>query len=184
MPSDLSNEMRKRMVNGDVYMNYGLSENGGAATFNFPIKDGSVGRLFDGTRAKIINDKGHNCGPNENGEVCIQVPYPFLGYFGDEKSTRNAFDSDGWILTGDIGHFDDDGYLWLDDRKKDILRHRGWHISPSEIENVLVKHPGIEQVCVVGVPDLILADLPTAVIVRSGNAVICEEEVTNLVSRK
>lgn len=181
----ICNEMRNRLINGDVYFNYGLSENGGPATFNVPIKPGAVGRLLDGTRAKIIKENGQKCGLNESGEVCIQVPYPFLGYFGDEESTKNAFDSDGWILTGDIGYFDEDEYLWLVERKKDILRYRGWHVSPSEIENLLIEQPGIEQACMVGVPDVILGqgDLPTAVVVRSENSVVSEEELANLVSR-
>lgn len=184
MSEDLSNEMRKHLPNGDIYVTYGLIETCGGVTINYPRKPGTIGHLTEGMRVKIINEDGEKCGLNESGEICMQAPVPFLGYFDDEESTANAFDSDGWFLTGDIGHFDEEGYLWLVGRKKDIFKYCGLHITPSEIEDIIMNHPAIAQVCVVGIPDLISLHLPAAVCVRLESSAVSEEDIANLVTRK
>lgn len=173
---ELCMQMGKRLPNGNVYVGYGLSEIGGIVSFNKPPRSGSVGLLCGGVQTKIVDDDGKLCDIIETGELCLKVPYKFTGYYGNSEMTRNAFDTDGWFITGDIGYFDADGYLYIVDRKKDILKYCNYQISPSEIESILIKHPGIKQVCVVGVPDLVCTDLPAAVIVKQDDDIQLTEE--------
>lgn len=181
---ELCAQMRRHLPNGDVCVGYGLSEIGGIASFNKPPRSGSVGLLCNGVQTKLVNEDGKQCGINETGELSLKVPFKFAGYYGNDDMTQNAFDSDGWFLTGDVGYFDADGYLYIVDRKKDILKYCNYQISPSEIESLLIQHPAIKQVCVVGVPDLICTDLPAAVIVKQDDADLTEEDVYQLAESK
>lgn len=177
--------MQKYLPNGKIYAVYGLTELSGAATVNYPQpRPGSVGSLVNEIYAKIMSDSNEPCEANMDGEICLKVKYPFLEYFGDKSNTQNAYDRDGWFITGDIGHFDEDGFLYIVDRKKDILKYRGSQISPSEIEDILMQDPAIKQVCVVGIPDELSTDLPAAVVVRQPNAQITESDIDGIVASK
>lgn len=93
-------------------------------------------------------------------------------------------DADGWIRTGDVGYFDADGFLYLVDRRKEILKYFGSQVSPSELENVLMQHPGIANVCVVGVSDTLAGDLPAAVVIKSTTADVTEDDINTLMKSK
>lgn len=145
--------------------------------------DTSVGRLSHGQQAKIVDDCGNRLGPNEDGEICVKSKYQFLGYFGNSKATSNAFDEEHYLKTGDIGHFDLDQKLYLIDRKKDMMKYCASQISPTEIEQLLIKCKSIEAVCVVGIPDDVAGDLPAAVIVPNENeAPISRHEIEQMVA--
>lgn len=102
------------------------------------------------------------------GEICVQMLPPFIGYWNDAAATKLAFTKDGqWFRTGDIGRFDDDGRLYVIDRKKDLLKYDGVQVSPTELESLVLTLPGVAAVCVVGVPDALAGDLPAAVVVRT-----------------
>lgn len=174
LANDLRIQIQKFLPRGFVAVAYGLTEMAGVVTANIPPKTGAVGLLNRNLHVKIIDNDGNKCGVNESGEICIKYPYKFLGYYNDEEMTSNAFDADGWFMTGDIGQFDEDGYLFYVDRKKDILKYCNYPIPPSEIEGLLMEHPSIEQVCVVGIPDPICTDLPAAVIVAKNNLTVEE----------
>ena len=122
---------------------YGLSETSPVLTFNSPesIRYGSVGKPLYNVDIKIADD----------GEILAKGPNIMTGYFNNEKATKEAIDSDGWFHTGDIGHFDDDGFLFITDRKKNILvTSSGKNVAPAPIENSLVNSPFIEQSVVIG----------------------------------
>lgn len=181
---DLCKQIRKYLPNGDINVGYGLSEIGGIATCNLPPKSGSVGLLANGVQMKIIDDNGRRLGVNERGEICMKLPYKFVGYYGNESTSKNAFDKEDWFLTGDIGYLDEDGYVYINERKKDILKYSNYQITPSEIENCLIEHPAIKQVSVVGIPDIVYTDLPAAVIVINDNAKLTEKEVQEFAAGK
>lgn len=183
--AELVEKTNKLLPNGCVRNVYGISEIGGLITFNYPIaKQGSVGLLYEGTSIKIVNDNNELCGVDGKGEVLILPRYPVLGYYGNKKATDETVDSDGWIHTGDIGYFDKDGYLYLIDRKKDIMKYNGFQISPSEIENVILKLEGIRNVCVVGITEL-TTDLPAALVLRNDSDYkVTEDEIINIVRSK
>lgn len=186
VPDELCKRINK-FIPSNLRVVYGMSEVAGKVASNvIPTRSGSVGLLMSGMRIRIVNDDNALCGPNEDGEICIYLEPPFQGYWNDEDSTARVFDDDGWMRSGDIGHFDDDGYLYLVDRKKDMMKYRGYQISPSELEGVILTANGVASVCVVGVPDEDSNDLPTALIVRSNDTVdvITEAEIYDLVMGK
>ena len=184
--SELVNQMKAKLLNGDVYPMYGLSETAGMLARNGlnAYKIDSVGKLLPGCYAKIIDDDGRLCTSGEDGEIWVKTFYPFCGYYRNEEATKNTVDVNGWICTGDIGHFDENDLLHLVDRKKDIMKWMSYQISPSEIENVILKHKGVASVCVVAIPDSIATDLPAALIIKNNKCDVTEDEIMNLVKGK
>ena len=115
-------------------------------------KSGSIGLPYYGIQLSIIDDRGCDVRWGEPGEIAVKSPFAMDGYWNDTAATRRVM-RDGWIRTGDIGRIDDDGYIWLDGRQKDIIIHRGSNISPAAVEAVLQKHTTVSQACVIGVDD-------------------------------
>lgn len=185
VPIDLPKQLNKYLRGGkNVHVLYGLTEVAGPLTADYPEsgKNGTVGRLCAGTWMKIVDENGNRCGPNVNGEICIKPRYKFLGYYGNEEATRSAVDDEGFVVTGDIGRFDDDGDLFVIDRKKDMIRYHGFPITTIEIEDFLLKHPDVHMACVVGIPDGYGNCLPAAAIKRNENATLTEQEIIDLVA--
>lgn len=161
---------------------YGLTESGGAVAGAHMSTVGNkvpVGRLIDGMVMKIVDEEGNRCGINTNGEICIKYPYKFIGYYGDKELTDRVIDNEGFFLTGDIGHFED-GNLYIEDRKKDLIYHPDEHVSPTDIETVLYKSPEVAVACVVGIPEGVI-EWPAAVIVRKEKSNVSEEDLCKLV---
>lgn len=182
---DLCDRMNKLLTKGVVCVAYAMSETAGAISVNISaLRPGSVGQLLPGFYAKIINESGDNCDIDENGEIYFKPNYKFIGYYGDVENTIKTIDSDGWIRTGDVGHFDSEGFLYLIDRQKEILKYFNSQVSPSELENVLMQHPGIANVCVVGISDKLAGDLPAAVIIKSTSADVSEDDINALMKSK
>lgn len=144
-PIELLREIKARFPAGVVRIYYGSTEVGAATALcdaDVLRKPGSVGPAAASVDLRLAAD----------GEVCVRSPFLMDGYFDDPASTAAAFDG-GWFLTGDIGALDDDGYLSIVGRKKEILRTGGESVSPSEVEAVLRDAPGVEDVAIVGLPD-------------------------------
>ncbi|XP_063707005.1 probable 4-coumarate--CoA ligase 1 [Culicoides brevitarsis] len=187
--SFVSDNLRKQMqkrINGDVIVGYGMTEAGGLCTMTYPdIKLGCVGGLVKGMQAKIVDpDTETKLGPGEIGEIRFKYEFDFLGYFGNEKSTKEAFDKDGWICSGDIGFFDESCNLHIVDRKKDIIKYNNYQISPSEIEAVLQQETGILNMCVVGIEDIEHGtDLPAVVVLKDKSLNITEEDIIKTAER-
>lgn len=159
-----------------------MTELAGIISSNFPEpRAGSVGQLVSGTTIKIVDDKGNRCGIGEDGEICFLLQFPFLGYYGDAAATEAFMDGDGWLHSGDSGHFDTDGYLYVVDRLKEILKYRSYQVSPSELEAVILKHPGVMSVCVVGIPNAMCTDLPAAVVLKNDAIDVTEQEIADIV---
>lgn len=185
LSDDLYEAVQAHLPNGNLYCGYGMSEKSGMITLNCPIpKPSSVGLLSTGYHMKIVDENGDRCGINEDGEIGLKSNFKFLGYYDNEEITSSAFDSDGWFLTGDIGHCDEDGYLYIVDRKKDLLKYCNYQVSPTEIESILLKHPGIKQVTVIGIPDPASTELPAAVIVKHDDVDVSADEVMEMVAGK
>lgn len=177
----------QRLKNGSIVQAYGLSEVGGCATMGVQTKeeDSSVGRLALGTQAKITDDDGNRLGIGETGEICLKSRFKFLGYFGNEEATGNTMDNENFLVTGDVGYFNEEHQLYLVDRKKDLMKYCASQISPTEIEQYIVRNPRVKAVCVVGIPDETAGDLPAAVIVQNDNDnPISKEEIEQMVAGK
>lgn len=181
-PTELCSRINKFLPRS-IYVAYGMSEMAGIITLNFPEpRAGSVGQLGNGTTLKIVDDDGNRCGIGENGEICYLLQIPFLGYYTDGAFTDIAcVDSDRWLHSGDVGHFDEDGFLFVLDRKTDIIKYRGYTISPSQVEAEILKHPGVVTVCVVGVPDAMCTELPASVVLKNAAVNVTEQEIIDIV---
>lgn len=178
-------EISKYLTNGVVVQIYGLSEMAGsvATCLVTPESNESVGRLQSNTQAKIIDDAGNQLGENECGEICLKPAYDFMGYFNNEEATADSLDPDGFFKTGDIGYIDSNGELYLVDRIKDMMKYCSSQISPSEIENLLIQHESLKAVCVVGIPDPTVGDLPAAaIILKDDETIISQSEIEQLVA--
>src|SRR5262249_38407852 len=135
---------------------YGLTETVSGDTFLDPdhvfSKLGSVGRPVAHLAVKIRREDGTDAAPDELGEILLRGPKVFSGYWKDPEGTRNAF-ADGWFCTGDVGRIDADGYLYIEDRKKDMIVSGGENIASPEVERVLYEHPDVVEAAVIGMPD-------------------------------
>jgi len=137
----------------DIAEGYGLTEAGPVVTSSagFERRPGSVGRVLDGQQVRLVDHDGNDVLLGDSGEIWVKGPNVFAGYHGDPEATARVL-VDGWLRTGDIGMVDDDGYLYLVDRAKDLIIVSGFNVYPAEVEEVLVQHPAVAEVGVVGVP--------------------------------
>jgi acyl-CoA synthetase (AMP-forming)/AMP-acid ligase II len=136
----------------------------------------SVGRPRDDVAIFIMDNHGNILGPNQEGEICVASARVMAGYYGNEEATKEAI-QDGILHTGDVGYMDEDGYLFITGRKKDLIIRGGENISPGEIEAVLMDHPDIDDAAVIGVPDLDWGEVVKAIVVRRPGAQITPEEI-------
>jgi acyl-CoA synthetase (AMP-forming)/AMP-acid ligase II len=128
----------------------------------------SVGKEAVGVEVRVVDGRGRDIGPHDVGEVIARGPNVFLGYFRDPGLTAEVL-KDGWLYTGDLACVDDDGYVFVVDRKRDTLMIGGICVYPKEIENVIAEHPAVAEVAVVGRPDDTWGEIPVAVVVpRTG----------------
>ncbi|MFE2881480.1 acyl-CoA synthetase [Streptomyces graminifolii] len=158
---------------------YGLTETVSGDTFldreHALSKLGSVGRPVPHTRVRIVDDTGAEVPAGELGEITLRGPKVFAGYWRDEKATAAAV-RDGWFHTGDIGHVDEDGFLFIDDRKKDMIVSGGENIATPEVERVLYEHPAVLEAAVVGIDHPRWGEVPRAFVVfRPGESAGPEE---------
>lgn len=134
-----------------------------------PQKPGTVGPPLPNTEVSIADlATGALLGPGEEGEVRVRGPQVMKGYFKNPGATRAMITEDGWLRTGDIGRCDEDGYLTIVDRAKEMIKYKGFQVAPAELEAVLLRHPAIADAAVIGVPDPEAGEVPKAFIVRSG----------------
>ncbi|KAF5087143.1 Long-chain-fatty-acid--CoA ligase [anaerobic digester metagenome] len=139
----------------------------------------SVGTPVGFSEVKIVdaNDPAQELRPGVDGEIALRGPGVALGYWQMPEETAAVFLPDGWFLTGDIGHLDEDGMLYITDRKKDMIVMSGWKVYPTEVEDVLVQHPGVRDAAVFGCTDEHRGEVPVAVVVPVGNGISPDEIV-------
>jgi acyl-CoA synthetase (AMP-forming)/AMP-acid ligase II len=120
---------------------------------------------------KIIDPgTGEDMSPGQVGEIVCRTPQNMRGYWSLEQATRDTLLPDGWLRTGDAGYLDEDGYLFIHDRVKDMIISGGENIYPAEVENVLMSHPAVADCAVIGVPDEKWGETPKAIVVQDGQA--------------
>jgi acyl-CoA synthetase (AMP-forming)/AMP-acid ligase II len=140
-------------------------------------KPGSSGRQCVGLVVRVFDDDGAELPPGEVGEIVVRCHGSVSGYWKPAPEMQSAY-RDGWIHTGDVGHFDEDGFLYVMDRKNDMIISGGLNVYPAEVESVLHEHPAVYQCAVVGVPDPEWIEVPCAVVVRSeSHPAVGEEEL-------
>ena len=179
LPAELMRRFEERF-GVPILEGYGLSETSPVATFNRvdrPRRPGSVGLPVWGVQVKIIASGGAEAPQGEPGEVAIRGHNVMKGYFRRPEATAEVTDSHGWFRTGDVGTRDADGYLYIVDRKKDMIIRGGFNVYPRELEEVLLTHPGVSLAAVIGVPHPSHGEEVKAFIVRAPGAAITEAEL-------
>jgi long-chain acyl-CoA synthetase len=138
----------------------------------------SAGRPLPWVEMRIVDQTaGRECAPGEVGEVWLRAPNVMAGYFNRSAETAAAFTPDGWLRTGDGGYRDEEGYLFLTDRIKDMIVSGGENIYPVEVEEVLARHPGVRDVAVIGVPDERWGETVLALVVVAPGAIVDVDEL-------
>ncbi|HTR43535.1 MAG TPA: long-chain fatty acid--CoA ligase [Pseudomonadales bacterium] len=165
---------------------YGLSEASPVVSKN-PIhgvrKPGSVGIPIPNVEMSIQDDNGKILGDNETGEICVRGGNVMQGYWNQPEETKKSFRND-WLLTGDVGHRDSDGYYFITDRKKDMLIVNGINVYPREIEEVIYHYPGVKEAAVIGVPDERRGEQPLAFVAPADGQTLQEKELLQFISDK
>ncbi|MEM7785791.1 MAG: AMP-binding protein, partial [Planctomycetota bacterium] len=155
-----------------IHQGYGLTETSPFATYNHRLKfrSGSIGTPIDSVEIKVVDvETGHRCNVGRLGEIAIKGPNVMLGYWNRPDETEQAI-RDGWFYSGDIGRLDEDGYLFIVDRVKDMITVGGLKVFPAEVERVLLDSPIIRQVAVIGVPDSVFGEQVIAYVVLTEDA--------------
>lgn len=157
---------------------YGLTETSPVVCVNprFSIKLGTVGLPLPETEVKVIDEQGASLPTGEAGELCVRGPQVMKGYWQRPEATAEILDEDKWLRTGDIATIDEDGYVKIVDRKKDMINVSGFKVFPNEVEDALTEHPDIVEAAVIGVEDEESGELVKAFVVSS-NPALTEEEV-------
>ena len=118
----------------------------------------------------------------EQGEICLRSPQIMMGYFNKPQSTAMMKDDDGWLRTGDIGYVDADGYTYIVDRIKELIKVKGMQVAPAELEALLLTHPKVKDAAVIGIPDSHNGEIPKAFVVADGD--VTEAEIKDFVAGK
>uniref|UniRef100_A0A0D9XR83 4-coumarate--CoA ligase n=1 Tax=Leersia perrieri TaxID=77586 RepID=A0A0D9XR83_9ORYZ len=148
-------------------------------------RTGSVGRLSWGAEAKIVDPTtGDALPPGVPGELWVRGPFVMKGYLGDKESTSAILDSEGWLRTGDLCSFDKDGFLYIVDRLKELIKCKGYQVAPAELEHLLQTHPDIVEAAVVPFPDDQAGELPLAFVVRRAGGNLNAEQIKEFVAKQ
>lgn len=182
--SDVEAAARKR-VGCLLTQGYGLTEASPVTHVN-PLESelerpGTVGLPLPNTEVKIVDvATGAELGPNEEGEILVRGPQVMKGYLNNPSATINTLDEAGWLHTGDVGYADEDGYFWIVDRIKELIKYKGFQVAPAELEALLLSHPAIGDAAVIGRPHEEAGEVPKAFVVK--RAELTADDVFNFVA--
>jgi len=149
------------------------------------VKVGSIGLPWPDTEAKIVDVKSgkRTLRPGQTGELAVKGPQIMKGYWKMPEETEAVL-RDGWLYTGDVGKMDEDGYFYITDRKKDLIKYKGYSVYPRELEDVLYEHPAVKLCGVIGKPKPVVGEIPKAFIVLKEGAKATEEEIIKFVKER
>lgn len=174
--------------NASFFQGYGLTEASPVVLMSSlgSLNYSSVGYPTPDTEAKIVlvNDE-HNrgVGPHISGELWVRGPQIMKGYHNNDKATAETITPEGWLRTGDIGHYDDNHEFYITDRLKELIKVKGFQVPPAELEEILRDHPDITDAAVIGIPHHNAGELPRAYVVRK-NPNITEKDIKDYVAKK
>jgi 4-coumarate--CoA ligase len=179
LSAELADEASRRL-GCPIVQGYGMTEMSPVShlTPSGRNKPGSVGVLVANAEARIVDpETGESVGPNRRGELWVRGPMVMVGYHRNPEATAQTKDAEGWLHTGDIGYVDDDGYLFVVDRLKELIKFKGFQVPPAELEGLLLTHPAIADAAVIGQPDDEAGELPVAFAVLKPGMTATADEV-------
>jgi long-chain acyl-CoA synthetase len=179
LPPAVRAEWERRVPGAELLEGYGCTESGAVISSSVlgDSRAGSVGRPLPGYQLRVVDDAGRDLPPAADGEIWVRGPGVMTGYWNDPQATADAL-AGGWLHTGDVGHLDADGFLWLVDRKKDLIIRSGVNVFPRDVEDVLLDHPDIAAAAVVGRPDPVRGEEVVAFVAPRPGAALDPAEVT------
>ncbi len=170
--AELAEQVATR-IGCDVIQGYGLTETSPVTHMirpDGPNKPGSIGQALPATECRLVDpENGGETAEGERGELWIRGPQVMAGYLNNQQATNETVDSDGWLHTGDVAVCDPDGFYSIVDRLKELIKFKGFQVPPAELEALLITHPEVADVAVVGVPDDEAGELPKAFVVKAGD---------------
>lgn len=184
MALQIATAQRWKQITGvQICEGYGMTETSPIATVN-PVQNiqlGTIGIPVGSTLCKVIDDAGNELPLGEAGELCVKGPQVMKGYWNNEEATREALDEQGWLRTGDIAIIQEDGYLRIVDRKKDMILVSGFNVYPNEIEGVLVTMPEVLQCAAIGLPDEKSGEvIKVFIVLREGQSLTKEQVIKHM----
>nr|CAD7444267.1 unnamed protein product [Timema bartmani] len=179
--ADLLRQFKNRFPHiGFIRQGYGMTETTLSALGNNTNDHGkleSVGTLVPGMEAKVIDESGRSLGVGQRGELCFRGCVVMKGYVNNPSATSQTIDHEGWLHTGDVGYYDEEGSFYIVDRLKDLIKYKGFQVPPAELEAILMSHPGVMDAAVIGVPDEGAGELPKAFVVKKNANVTAQQLV-------
>jgi 4-coumarate--CoA ligase len=184
LSAELAQEASAR-IGCEVVQGYGMTELSPVShlTPRGGFKPGSVGVTAPNTETMIVDpETGNALGVNEDGEVWVRGPQVMAGYLNNAAATSNTIDNDGWLHTGDIGHIDEDGHLYIVDRLKELIKYKGFQVAPAELEALLLTHPSVADAAVIGKPDDDAGEIPIGFVVLKPDQSVTEDDIMSFVA--
>ncbi|KAD2393724.1 hypothetical protein E3N88_40701 [Mikania micrantha] len=180
---------KRQFPNVSLVQAYGLTETtGGISRAAGPYESsivGTVGRITAHCEAKIVDpNTGAGMPPMNRGELWVRGPFVMKGYVGDKEAINTMVDSDGWLRTGDLCYFDNEGFLFVVDRLKELIKYKGYQVPPAELEHILQSHPDILEAAVIPYPDESAGQVPMGFVVRKKGSNIDETQVKDYVAKQ
>ncbi len=183
--AELAQEAAGR-IGCDVVQGYGMTELSPVSHATPPggFKPGTSGVTVPNTECRIVDENGEDQDVGGRGELWVRGPQVMAGYFGNESATASTIDAEGWLHTGDVAEIDEDGHFSIVDRVKELIKYKGFQVPPAELEALLLSHPGIADVAVIGIPDDEAGELPKAFVTVAPGAEVTEQDVKDFVADK
>uniref|UniRef100_A0ACD6A2Q8 Uncharacterized protein n=1 Tax=Avena sativa TaxID=4498 RepID=A0ACD6A2Q8_AVESA len=188
LPGSVAERFRRQFPRVDLCMGYGSTEGGGITIMvgrDECAHVGSAGRLSSNVEAKVVDIvTGEPLSVGQKGELCVRGPSIMTGYVGDGEANAAAFDSGGWLKTGDLCYIDQDGFLFVVDRLKELIKYKAYQVPPAELELVLQSSPEILDAAVMPYPDEDAGQIPMALVVRQPGSKVTEAQVMEHVAKQ
>jgi acyl-CoA synthetase (AMP-forming)/AMP-acid ligase II len=170
-----------------IVQGYGMTEASPATHVSTPErnKPGSVGPCMPNTECKVVSvETGEELGAGERGEICVRGPQVMKGYLNCPEATAETVDAEGWLHTGDIGYADEEGFFYVVDRAKELIKFKGLQVAPAELEALLLTHPSVADAAVIPSPDVEAGEVPKALVVVKDGHGLTEAEVLGFVAAR
>ncbi|KAI3464728.1 hypothetical protein Pfo_021391 [Paulownia fortunei] len=179
----------EKYPNVTILQGYGLTESTGIGASTDSLEEsrkyGTAGLLSPSMEAKIVDPESGEALPvNRTGELWLRGPSIMKGYFSNEEATASTLDSKGWLRTGDLCYIDEDGFVFVVDRLKELIKYKGYQVPPAELEALLLTHPEIADAAVIPFPDKVVGQFPMAYVVRKTGSTITESGVMDFIAQQ